>query len=244
MFASLVPLVLLSVSLFGGAEAAWPAAKGTVKVTKTQPVPRGSPFDGKLQRFVSSGLGDGGQGENQKPLFELAPGASLSNVIIGAPAADGIHCLGSCTLTNVWFEDVGEDAVTFKGSGDMVVNTGGARSASDKVFQFNGGGTATIRNFEVSDFGKMGRSCGNCKTQYKRNWVLENITAINGKKGLIGINTNLGDTATFRNIKISGKRIDVCDMYKAVPKGSEPADPVAGINNAYCKFTSKDVTYV
>jgi hypothetical protein len=36
------------------------------------------------------------------------------------------------------------------------------------VFQHNGGGTLTVRNFQVSDFGKLYRSCGNCKTQYKR----------------------------------------------------------------------------
>ena len=32
------------------------------------------------------------------------------------PAADGVHCKGSCTLRNVWWQDVGEDAATFKGT--------------------------------------------------------------------------------------------------------------------------------
>lgn len=40
-------------------------------------------------------LGDGGQDEGQDPIFNLANGATLSNVIIGSPAADGIHCDGT-----------------------------------------------------------------------------------------------------------------------------------------------------
>jgi hypothetical protein len=38
----------------------------------------------------------------------LEDGASLSNVIIGENQLEGIHCEGSCTLTNVWFRDVCE----------------------------------------------------------------------------------------------------------------------------------------
>jgi hypothetical protein len=99
---------------------AWPAATGSPqKLAKTVSVSQD--YDGKLQRFVSDGLGDGAQGESQLPLFELADGATLENVIIGAPAADGIHCLGSCTLKNVWWEDVGEDAATLKGSASSQV---------------------------------------------------------------------------------------------------------------------------
>jgi hypothetical protein len=41
-------------------------------------------------------------------VFILEAGASLSNVIIGADQAEGIHCRGTCTLTNVWWEDVCE----------------------------------------------------------------------------------------------------------------------------------------
>jgi hypothetical protein len=41
-------------------------------------------------------------------VFILKDGASLSNVIIGKNQLEGIHCEGSCTLTNVWFRDVCE----------------------------------------------------------------------------------------------------------------------------------------
>ncbi|CAA7265552.1 unnamed protein product [Cyclocybe aegerita] len=44
------------------------------------------------------------RGGDADPVFLLEEGATLSLVVIGANQADGIHCLGSCTLDNVWFE--------------------------------------------------------------------------------------------------------------------------------------------
>lgn len=41
-------------------------------------------------------------------VFILENGASLSNVIIGARQIEGVHCLGACTLRNVWFRDICE----------------------------------------------------------------------------------------------------------------------------------------
>lgn len=41
-------------------------------------------------------------------------GGSLSNVIIGPNQIEGIHCFGACTLTNVWWSAVCEDAFTIK----------------------------------------------------------------------------------------------------------------------------------
>jgi hypothetical protein len=145
------------------AATAWPTPTGQRKVDATISVPA-SGLDGGLKRFY--GIGDGGQSESQDPMFKLADGAVLENVIIGAPAGDGVHCSGSCTLKNVWWEDVGEDAATFKGgaSATYLVDGGGARSASDKVLQHNGGGTLTVRNFRAENFGKLYRSCGNCST--------------------------------------------------------------------------------
>jgi hypothetical protein len=35
----------------------------------------------------------------------------------------------------------------------------------------------TVRNFQVSNFGKLYRSCGNCSTQYRRTVVFQNIKA-------------------------------------------------------------------
>jgi hypothetical protein len=41
-------------------------------------------------------------------VFILEAGATLSNVIIGAKQIEGVHCLGACTLKNVWFREVCE----------------------------------------------------------------------------------------------------------------------------------------
>lgn len=41
---------------------------------------------------------------------------------------------------------------------------GGAKNAEDKVVQHNGGGTVKIDSYCVQTFGKLYRSCGNCKT--------------------------------------------------------------------------------
>jgi hypothetical protein len=106
-------ILTLFLVLLNTAYGAWPTAKSSKTVDATIKV--SGPYDGGLTRFIAgSNLGDGGQGEDQKPIFDLSDGAHLKNVIIGTPAADGIHCLGSCTLENVWWEDVGEDAATFK----------------------------------------------------------------------------------------------------------------------------------
>jgi hypothetical protein len=226
----------------------FPTPTGPKPVGATIKVPAGS-YDGGMKRFYGTGnLGSGGQNENQDPIFQLADGATLKNVVLGAPAADGVHCLGTCTLTNVWWEDVGEDAATFKGTSSsqtMTINGGGARKAADKVFQHNGPGTMTIRNFQVDDFGKLYRSCGNCKKQYKRHVVLENITVFSPGKSLVGINTNYGDTARFSRITVVGdknKKIAICDKYQGVTSG-EPKKIGTGADSTHCLFKSSDLTY-
>lgn len=193
----------------------------TIKVTKT--------FDGTGKRFIGGGaLGDGGQSENQQALFELANGATLSNVTIGFPAADGVHCAGTCTLLNVNWEDVGEDAATFRGTNATVLVDGGsAAKGTDKVFQDNrlAGGSVTIRNFKVSEFGKLYRSCGNCKKQAARTVNISNITATAPGKVLAGINPNLGDKVTLTNVTISGSgaaKVHVCELFKGNNTGAEP----------------------
>ncbi|MDX8036692.1 pectate lyase [Lentzea sp. BCCO 10_0856] len=226
----------------------FPTPSGPSPTGATIKVPQGT-YDGGMKRFYGTGnLGSGGQNEDQDPIFQLADGATLKNVVLGAPAADGVHCLGTCTLTNVWWEDVGEDAATFKGTSSsqtMTVNGGGARKASDKVFQHNGPGTMIIRNFQVDDFGKLYRSCGNCKTQHKRNVVLENITAFSPGKTLVGINTNYGDTARLSKITIVGdssKKIVACEKYKGVTSG-EPTKIGSGPDSTNCLYKTSDLTY-
>lgn len=86
--------------------------------------------------MYDSGVSCTGQAEGGDPVFELEAGASISNVIIGPNQVDGIHCQGGCTLTNVWFSAVCEDAFTIKSqeAGETTtISGGGAYGAEDKV---------------------------------------------------------------------------------------------------------------
>ncbi|WP_230684771.1 pectate lyase [Cellulomonas sp. JZ18] len=222
---------------------AWPTATGEQKVSATITV--SGTRDLGLVRY--HGISSGDQGESQPPMFQLADGAVLRNVILGEGAGDGIHCLGTCTLENVWWENVGEDAATFKGtsaSQTMTVVGGGARGASDKVFQHNGPGTFVIRNFQVSDFGKLYRSCGNCSKQYARTVRVEDVRVTAPGKSLVGINSNLGDRATLTGVTIVGdpsRKIVVCEEYKGVTSG-EPSKVGSG-PSAACGYSTASVTY-
>lgn len=215
-----------------------PVNNGTIQVSGT--------LDGEMRRYCC--IGDGGQGESQDPVFELANGATIKNVIIGAPAGDGIHCLGTCTIQNVWWEDVGEDAATFLGTsgGTSYVIGGGAKAASDKVFQHNGNGTVHISGFYVENAGKLYRACGNCTNSYQRNVVVDNIR-VKSLKIVAGINTNWGDTARFTRVTVIGDSSHstiICDKYKGVPKGSEPSHIGSGPDSTNCFYNpDTDITW-
>ncbi|MFF8277101.1 pectate lyase [Streptomyces lateritius] len=231
-----------------GAATAWPEAKGGKPVSATIEV--SGPYDGGLKRFYGTGeLGSGGQGEGQDPLFVLKDGAVLKNVILGSPAADGIHCLGSCTLQNVWWEDVGEDAATFRGtsaSSTYTVHGGGARKASDKVFQFNGAGKLVVTKFQVSEFGKLVRSCGNCKKQYKRTIVIDDVDITAPGKSIVGVNANYGDTASLREVRVHGdtkKKIKPCTRFTGNNTGKEPTEIGTGPDGVTCRYTASDLSY-
>ncbi|MFC7480931.1 pectate lyase [Luedemannella flava] len=209
------------------------STSGNIKVSGT--------FDGGMKTYCCSG--DGSGGESQDPIFILSNGATLKNVILGSPAGDGVHCEGTCTLQNVWWNDVGEDAATFKDTsgGTSYVIGGGARSASDKIFQHNGKGTVKITGFYAKSGGKLYRACGNCSSSYQRHVIIDNVLLDN--VGMVaGINTNWGDTATITRVTlISGKT--VCGMYQGVPKGSEPTYLGEGWNTSNCRVTKSDITY-
>ncbi|MEB3371419.1 pectate lyase [Saccharopolyspora mangrovi] len=241
---STVGVVLAAVGIGSGVGV---AAAADVPVEATIQVGAGETFDGSGDRYFGAGdLGEGGQGEGQPAMFELADGATLSNVVIGAPAADGVHCLGSCTLRNVVWEDVGEDAATFLATdpaATMTIEGGSASAADDKVFQHNGLGTMIIRNFAVNDFGKLYRACGNCDTNPQTRHVqLENITAMAPGTSLAGINVNYGDTATFTDITIVGDReMDVCTWYEGVTDG-EPTETGSGPSEQ-CRYDPAAIRY-
>jgi hypothetical protein len=201
-------------------------------------------FDGKLTRYVGTGdLGSGGQKEGQDPLFLVKAGGSLKNVILGAPAADGVHCEGSCTIDNVWWEDVGEDAITLEGKDSSIVyriSNSGARHATDKVIQHNGAGTLYVKNFLVEDFGKLYRSCGNCGTQYARHSEFDTIVANGSKSVIAGVNTTYKDSAKLSNI-FPDLTMKVCERYDGNDTGAEPKLLGSGADGTYCIYAAADI---
>jgi hypothetical protein len=143
---------------------------------------------------------------------------------------------------------VGEDAATFRGSGSpaFLVDGGGARSASDKVFQHNGPGTLTIRDCQATDFGTFYRSCGNCSTQHQRNVVIQNVTLTRPGNPVAGINTNDGDTARFSGITIvndPSRAMVICRKYLGNDDGAEPTQVGTGADGTNCFYSSSDLSY-
>ncbi|KAF4121041.1 pectate lyase [Geosmithia morbida] len=200
----------------------------------SEPISVSGSFDGKgfLYDRDSVLCNDQQEGGDDDTIFLLEDGASLSNVIIGPNQAEGIHCAGSCTLTNVWFQDVCEDAISLKGDGDMTISGGGAFHASDKVIQLNGIGQLTVDNFYVEDYGKLVRSCGNCDGNGgPRNIEISNVVAIDGGP-LCGINTNYGDTCDIvDSCQDSGES---CTLYTGNDTGDEPEEVGEGPDGKYC----------
>lgn len=116
-----------------------PSATSALAAAKT--ITAGSPFDGGMQQWdrrtnTCQGGPDVGR---EAAVFILQDGATLSNAIIGPNSAEGVRCLGACTLNNVWWADVCENAATFEQkSGTSYINGGGAKGASGDVFLHNG----------------------------------------------------------------------------------------------------------
>jgi hypothetical protein len=219
----------------------WPSSAGSVRIDATVNV--SGTFDGGMRTYCC--IGDGSQSESQDPMFKIANGGTLQNVIIGSPAGDGVHCEGTCTIRNVWWNDIGEDAATFKGTGGgtSYVIGGGARSGSDKTFQHNGNGTVNISGFYLSGSGKLYRGCGNCTNSYERHVRIDNVL-LNDIDMVAGINSNWGDTATITRVTISNSSsVVVCGKYRGVSKGSEPTYLGEGWNDANCRVNRSDITY-
>ncbi|KAK0210052.1 polysaccharide lyase family 3 protein [Desarmillaria ectypa] len=221
------------------ASCTFPTPPKTSSLSSPMTIKAGGSFDGGNVRF-DRGAGackEQNEGGDGAAVFLLQEGASLSNVVIGANQAEGIHCLGSCKLTNVWFEDVCEDGITIRQkSGTSTIRGGGAKGASDKVIQHNGGGTVAVDSFCVENFGKLYRSCGNCDEIYARHSTFSNIIASDGSS-LAGINSNYGDTAVFEKNTIKTNNVQsICDTYQGNNKGDEPKKLTSNTSNNYCRF--------
>ena len=189
-----------------------PPINGEKVVNQTIVVKAGETFDGKGMHFKAGpALGDGGQGESQKPVFELEPGAKLKNVQLSG--ADGVHAQGDATLDNVWWRDVGEDAFTMKGEGNVTVNGGGAFNASDKIFQLNHGGSFTLNNFTADTFGKAIRTNGG--KDFPIDITVNDSTFRNGEEAVVR------SDATQAKIKLAGNTIEDTKFDVIAPQAAK-----------------------
>jgi hypothetical protein len=189
--------VIFTVMLVGS-----PAAYAKT-ITKTIVVPSGTTYDGGGETIYAVGMGDGSQDEDQDPIFKLEDGAKLVNVNIAAPGCDGVHVYGNCSVGNVVWQDVGEDALTVK-DGDLSKNVNitncKAYYASDKVFQINAPCNFKMNNMYAYDFGKVVRQNGG-KT-WKCNIYFNGGTFVNGDECLARTDSS-STQIRYRNISVS-----------------------------------------
>lgn len=207
----------------GAAPVSFPTASSSpTVVNQTIKVGPGEVFDGEGKTFTAgAALGDGGQGESQKPIFELAEGATLKNVIIGDNGADGVHVKAgtdqAVNVDNVHWTNVGEDALTVKPGGASVTNlnitNSSAQGANDKIFQLNADANVNVDNFKARDFGTFMRTNGGQQGDWNLN--LSNISAENGKYAFVNSDAE-GVNLTTQNIDLN----NVENAYSKLPQST------------------------
>ncbi|KAL4171335.1 hypothetical protein KRP22_009431 [Phytophthora ramorum] len=224
----------------------WPASTGTVLYKKPYTIKAGEVFDGKMQTFERSDITcTGGEGQKDTAVFLVEAGGTLKNAIIGKNQKEGVHCDDhDCTIENVWWDDVCEDALSIKGGSASSVTTVtncGARYAEDKVVQHNGYGTVKIKGFFAQEFGKLYRSCGTCGN-IPRTVTVENVYAIDPLVSVVTVNKNYNDKATLKNIYVKttdGKDdVKVCQWSQGSKTPSNLGD---GPSGTLCKYTESDI---
>ncbi|KAK9418309.1 putative Pectate lyase [Seiridium unicorne] len=221
-------------------QTSFPASSGTTALSAVKTIAASASFDGSMYQWdrSPSTCSEQAEGGDSDAVFILEDGAVLSNAIIGPNNGEGVHCLGTCTLNNVWWTDVCEDAATFKGtssSGVSYVNGGGARGAEDKVLQHNGAGTVAVKNFWASSIGKLYRSCGNCDTQYARHSTFNNVL-VSDASVVAGVNGNYGDTTYIHDSCVDDSSI--CWEYEGNDDGDEPTKTASGATGTACTTAS------
>jgi hypothetical protein len=241
-----------------------PASSSSSSIAPLGSCKAGSIISGKMDcGSVSIGTSCSDQNEKQAPVLTLEEGAYIKNLTIKAGGgADGIHCKGNCTLENVVWEDVCEDAATMLGGPGTVMRVigGSAKNAEDKVFQHNGvGSTIYVEGFNTyGTIGRLWASCGNCEGNAGPRKFIANGVNINGPVAksdgstsyVLRLNSNYGDKATIRNLKIKGYKSaapKVCVQATGITKAEEAAGAKQTNqgefwNTAYCDISKSDVT--
>ncbi|WP_059004219.1 pectate lyase [Pseudomonas syringae] len=193
---------------------------GKINVVKdTIKVGAGEVFDGHGATYTADkSMGNGDQEENQKPMFELAEGATLKNVNLGENEVDGIHVKAKdaqeVTIDHVHAQNVGEDMITVKGEGgaavtNLNIDDSSANGADDKIIQLNANTHLNVNNFKADDFGTMVRTNGG-KQFDDMSIKLNEIDANHGKFALVKSDSD--------NLKLATGNIAMTDVKHAYDK--------------------------
>ena len=149
-------------------------------------VRQGTTYDGKGEKLIAEGLGDGSKDEDQRPYFLLEPGAILKNVTIAAPETEGVHCMGNNIVDNVHWEDIGEDALSVRNyfpGGDITIMNGSTYNGAGTCFQFNTAVTVRISNFTASNVVDFRRQ--DYKFPFDMTVYLDNCTINNFENAIV-----------------------------------------------------------
>ncbi|KAE8972482.1 hypothetical protein PR002_g26501 [Phytophthora rubi] len=226
----------------------WPTSAGVVQFAEAHIIKAGEVFDGKMKTYERSDVTCQGQSESgaSTAVFKMEPGSTLKNVIIGKNQMEGVHCdKHDCTIENVWWDDVCEDALSVKGGTPTSVTTvtgGGARSADDKVIQHNGFGTVKIDGFYGEDISKLYRSCGTCGDK-QRKVSVTNVYIVNPDNAIVTVNKNWKDEATLSNIWVKSagkKKVKICQWSQGNADG-EPSMLGDGPSPPLCQYSESDI---
>ncbi|RML45686.1 pectate lyase, partial [Pseudomonas syringae group genomosp. 3] len=193
---------------------------GKINVVRdTIKVGAGKVFDGHGATYTADkSMGNGDQFERQKPMFELAEGATLKNVNLGENEVDGIHVKAKnaqeVTIDNVHAQNVGEDLITVKGEGgaavtNLNIKNSSAKGADDKIVQLNANTHLKIDNFKADDFGTMVRTNGG-KQFDDMSIELNGIEANHGKFALVKSDSD--------DLKLATGNIAMADVKHAYDK--------------------------
>lgn len=217
----------------------WPSNDGTVNLGSGITVGSNEVYDGGMA--IHEGLLDdcsAGDQDSTDPLIEVENGGTVRNVIMGSRVGDGIHCLGSCTIENVWFPYVCDDAISALGGGTVNIKNSGFKNARDKTIQHNGTGTVNIDTVYIETAGKLYRSCGDGCSGSSRTATISNVVAI-AVDQIAGVSTN--DTVALSNICVH-RTFSICSIYE--PGSSDEVE--SGVNssnegpNSNCNFSADD----
>jgi hypothetical protein len=80
----------------------FPVAKETVVFNETRYIQPGEVFDGEMKRYEreEGACNEQAEGTDADTVFNLLPGSTIRNVIIGKHQAEGIHALGDAWVEN------------------------------------------------------------------------------------------------------------------------------------------------